>query len=55
MAAARLQVDLARMGGNRRVIGIHVLVQTALPAIGFAIATLGPALLWRNRRGMRAG
>ena len=42
-------------GGNRRTIGIHVLIQTALPAIGFAIATLGPALLWRSRRGLRAG
>jgi putative thiamine transport system permease protein len=41
-------------GGNRRVIGIHAMVQMALPAIAFAIASLVPAWLWRNRRGMRA-
>jgi putative thiamine transport system permease protein len=40
-------------GGNRRVIGIYAFVQMLLPALVFAIATLVPAWLWRNRRGLR--
>jgi putative thiamine transport system permease protein len=41
-------------GGNRRVIGIYVMAQAALPAVAFAVASLVPAWLWRNRRGLNA-
>lgn len=41
-------------GGNRRIIGIYAFLQMLLPVIGFAIATLVPALLFRHRRAMRA-
>ncbi|WP_099867129.1 ABC transporter permease [Pararhizobium haloflavum] len=40
-------------GGNRRVIGVYAFLQTLLPFLAFAIASLAPALLWRNRRAMR--
>jgi putative thiamine transport system permease protein len=40
-------------GGDRRVIGIHALLQAALPLIGFTIALAAPALLFRNRRALR--
>lgn len=40
-------------GGNRRVIGIYAFVQMALPAAGFAVATLVPALVFRRFRQMR--
>ncbi len=40
-------------GGNRRVIGVYAFLQMVLPVAGFAIATLVPALLFRNRRAMR--
>ena len=40
-------------GGNRRVIGVYAVLQMALPAIGFVIATLAPALLWRRFRALR--
>ncbi|MFP1630484.1 ABC transporter permease [Zhengella sp. ZM62] len=36
-------------GGNRRVIGVYAFLQMMLPAAGFAIASLVPALLWRRR------
>jgi putative thiamine transport system permease protein len=39
-------------GGNRRVIGVYAFVQMLLPAIAFALASLVPAYLWRNRRGL---
>lgn len=42
-------------GGDRRLIGVYALVQAALPFLGFALATLVPLALFRNRRGMRAG
>jgi putative thiamine transport system permease protein len=41
-------------GGNRRVIGAYAILQMALPALAFALATALPALLHRNRRGMAA-
>jgi putative thiamine transport system permease protein len=41
-------------GGNRRVIGVYAFLQMLLPAIGFLVATLIPALLFRHRRAMRA-
>jgi putative thiamine transport system permease protein len=40
-------------GGNRRIIGAYALLQMILPAIGFALALVVPALVWRHRRGMR--
>ncbi|NJR13667.1 MAG: ABC transporter permease [Phyllobacteriaceae bacterium] len=41
-------------GGNRRIIGIYAMAQAALPAFAFAVASLVPAWLWRNRRGLSA-
>lgn len=41
-------------GGNRRLIGAFALLQMALPALAFALATGLPALVFRNRRGMAA-
>jgi putative thiamine transport system permease protein len=40
-------------GGNRRLIGAYAMLQLLLPAMGFAIALILPALFWRNRRLMR--
>lgn len=42
-------------GGNRRLIGVYAIVQTALPLAAFALAGLVPALLWRDRRALRPG
>jgi putative thiamine transport system permease protein len=39
-------------GGDRRAIGVYALAQTTAALIPFALATLLPLLLWRNRRGM---
>jgi putative thiamine transport system permease protein len=41
-------------GGDRRVIGVYALIQALLPLLGFAAALFLPALLYRNRRAMRA-
>ena len=40
-------------GGNRRVIGVYAFLQTLLPFLGFAIASLGASLLLRRRRSLR--
>lgn len=40
-------------GGDRRVIGVYALLQMLLPFIAFAVATFAPALLFRNRRGLK--
>lgn len=40
-------------GGDRRIVGVWVLVQALLPAIGFAIALFAPRLIWRHRRALR--
>lgn len=40
-------------GGNRRLIGAYGVLQLLLPALGFGLALAIPALLWRDRRGMR--
>ena len=40
-------------GGNRRVIGVYTFLQMLLPAAGFLVATVLPALVFRHRRGMR--
>jgi putative thiamine transport system permease protein len=41
-------------GGDRRVLGVFAAVQAAIPLLAFGIALLLPALLWRNRAGLRA-
>ena len=40
-------------GGERRIIGVTALAQTAPPMAGFALALLVPALAFRNRRDLR--
>lgn len=42
-------------GGDRRVIGVYAFMQMALPFVGFLFATMIPALMFANRREMRAG
>lgn len=39
-------------GENARVIGVYAFLQAVLPFLGFAIASLVPALLFRNRRAL---
>ncbi len=39
-------------GGNRRLIGTYALVQTLLPFIFFALASLVPKIAWANRRAL---
>ena len=41
-------------GGNRRIIGVYAFVQMLLPFVGFAMATLIPAFVFRNRSDMKA-
>ncbi len=41
-------------GGSRRLIGVYAFLQMLLPAAGFLVATLVPALIFRRRRAMRA-
>lgn len=41
-------------GGDRRVIGVYALIQAVLPFIGFGLALLVPAILYRNRRALKA-
>lgn len=41
-------------GGNRRLIGAYALMQTLLPALGFALALTLPRLIYANRRAMLA-
>lgn len=40
-------------GGDRRAIGVWALMQTAAALLPFALALALPAVLWRNRRGLR--
>lgn len=40
-------------GGNRRVIGVWTFVQMILPFVGFLVATLVPALVFRRFRAVR--
>lgn len=42
-------------GGDRRTIAVYGLMQTGVALIPFALALLLPALVWRNRRGLRHG
>ncbi|MBV9569111.1 MAG: ABC transporter permease subunit [Hyphomicrobiales bacterium] len=40
-------------GADRRVIGVFALLQAVLPFLGFAVALILPALLFRHRRALR--
>lgn len=40
-------------GGDRRLIGVHALALSAMAFAGFALAQAIPALVFRNRRGLR--
>jgi len=42
-------------GGNRRLIGIYALIQTILPFVVFALASIVPRLAWRQRRALQVG
>ncbi len=41
-------------GGDRRIIGVYAFLQMLLPFFGFALAGLIPALVFRNRRDLKA-
>ena len=41
-------------GGDRRLIGVYALLQMLAPFAAFALALGLPAVVWRNRAGMRA-
>ncbi|TVR11781.1 MAG: ABC transporter permease [Salinarimonadaceae bacterium] len=40
-------------GGDRRVIAVYAFIQAALPLVVYAAALVAPAILYRNRRGLR--
>jgi putative thiamine transport system permease protein len=42
-------------GGDRRLAGVFGFLQACLPLLGFAAALLLPALVYRNRRGLKVG
>jgi putative thiamine transport system permease protein len=42
-------------GGDRRAIGVYGLMQTGAALVPFSLALLIPALVWRNRKGLRHG
>lgn len=42
-------------GGDRRAIGVYGIVQTAAALVPFTLALLIPAVIWKNRRGLRHG
>lgn len=42
-------------GGDRRLIGAAALTQTAAAFLPFVLALVIPAMVWRNRRGLRHG
>ncbi|MDX8354654.1 ABC transporter permease [Cognatiyoonia sp. IB215182] len=42
-------------GGDRRAIAVYGLMQTGAALVPFALALLIPALVWRNRQGLRHG
>ncbi len=44
----------AAAGGDRRLIGLTATLQLALPFVAFALARAVPAVLFRDRRGLRA-
>ncbi|WP_159588742.1 ABC transporter permease [Chelativorans xinjiangense] len=40
-------------GGDRRIVGVYAFWQMLLPMLGFGVATLVPALIFRRFRGMQ--
>lgn len=42
-------------GGDRRAIGVYGLMQTGAALLPFTLALLLPAIVWRNREGLRHG
>ncbi|MFP7569251.1 ABC transporter permease [Marivita sp. S2033] len=40
-------------GGDRRVISVYALTQTAVAFLPFALAVFVPLFVWRNRKGLR--
>lgn len=42
-------------GGDRRAIGVFGIMQTAAALLPFTLAVLLPAIIWRNRKGLRHG
>jgi putative thiamine transport system permease protein len=42
-------------GGDRRAIGVYGLMQTGAALIPFTLALIMPAIVWRNRKGLRHG
>ncbi|WP_026352286.1 ABC transporter permease [Yoonia vestfoldensis] len=42
-------------GADRRAIGVYGLMQTGAALVPFTLALLIPALVWRNRKGLRHG
>ena len=42
-------------GADRRIMAVHALLQMALPFVGFALAAIIPAVLYRNRRALQGG
>ncbi|WP_341368999.1 ABC transporter permease subunit [Yoonia sp. BS5-3] len=42
-------------GGDRRAIAVYGLMQTGAALVPFMLALLIPALVWRNRKGLRHG
>lgn len=42
-------------GGDRRAIAVYGLMQTGAALVPFALALLLPAIIWRNRKGLRHG
>ena len=42
-------------GGDRRAIGVYGLMQTGAALVPFALALILPAVIWRNRKGLRHG
>lgn len=42
-------------GGDRRAIAVYGLMQTGAALVPFALALLLPAMIWRNRKGLRHG
>ncbi len=42
-------------GSDRRVVGVYAVLQAALPFVGYGLAFVLPAVVYRNRRGLQGG
>ena len=40
-------------GADRRIVGVYAFAQMAMPLLGFAVALSAPAILFRNRQGLK--